>query len=136
MSDTITPDELLARQAEAMPERELQENVRALCKRLGHLYYHTHRSDRSPAGFPDCVIVTTDRRLIFAELKRAGASPTDAQTEWLDGLGAVADRAVDIDTHQGWPIEVHVWWPDAWLSGRIAQVLLGEVLEIGERRDM
>jgi len=55
------------------------------------LYYHTHRSDRSPAGFPDGVLL--DRvlhRLYFWELKREEYEPPPAQQAWLSALGAVA----------------------------------------------
>lgn len=76
-----------------MAEKHLQELVRQTCG-LGHwLYYHTHRSQHSPAGFPD-VLALREGRLIAAELKRAGQDPTPAQTRWLEAFQAV--RTVDV----------------------------------------
>lgn len=117
MSETVTAAELRREAAEAMPERELQENVRQLCKRLGCLYYHTHRSDRSPAGFPDCVIVTNQSELIFAELKNQKALPSPAQRAWLDALEDVTERV----PWQG----VYLWRPMDWLDGTIERALIG-----------
>lgn len=113
---TTSIDEYKAAAAKAMPERELQENVRQLCKRLNALYYHTHRSQHSPAGFPDCVIVTEmpRDRLIFAELKRQDTDLSDAQMEWLNALHGIV-----------YP-EVYVWRPSDWLDGTIERILTGE----------
>src|SRR5690606_33814887 len=103
MTDTISADEYRRMQAREMRQAELQEHVRQLCNKLGCLYYHTWRSDRSPAGFPDCVIVTRDSRLIFAELKREGKQPTTAQREWLAALEEAG-------------CEVYIWRPSDLLS--------------------
>lgn len=73
-----------------MTEKALQEAIRQTCQAYKKLYYHTHRSEHSPAGFPDTVICDPlTGRLLFAELKRAGKRPTAAQQEWLEGLGQV-----------------------------------------------
>ena len=124
MSDTTTSAaEYRKAAAKAMPERELQENVRQLCKSINALYYHTFRSDRSPAGFPDCIIITGDDRLIAAELKREGKSPTDLQWEWLQGFGRVANSY----DHYGHPnVYWYVWRPSDWLDGTIERILRGE----------
>lgn len=130
MTDTISADEYRRMQAREMREAELQEHVRQLCNKLGCLYYHTWRSDRSPAGFPDCVIVTRDGRLIFAELKRQNADPTPAQQEWLDGLRAVGRNVATFAVASGvWEslIEVVVWRPSDWLDGTIERVLRGDI---------
>ena len=86
--------ELLA----AMPERELQREVAELAKLFGWLAYHTWRSDHSPAGFPDLVLVRGDR-IIFAELKAKGNVPTEAQMGWLIALQATKK------------VETYLWYP-------------------------
>lgn len=74
-------------------EAELLAFVRDAAAWGGWMVYHTHRSDRSEAGFPDIVAVhRTLRRLVFAELKTAKGKVTVAQDLWLEVLGAVTDR--------------------------------------------
>jgi hypothetical protein len=51
-----------------MTEKQWTVEVARLAKDFGWLRYHTHRSDFSPAGFPDECLVRPPR-LIFAELK-------------------------------------------------------------------
>jgi hypothetical protein len=80
-------------------ERELQELVRQACGVGGWLYYHTHRSQHSPAGFPDTIAIRGER-LVAAELKREGQEPTPAQRQWLEAFEWV--RA----------IETYVWHPE------------------------
>lgn len=53
--------------------------------------YHTFDSRRSAGGWPDLVLVK--RRIVFAEIKRAGERPRPDQVGWLDGL-AVAGGEV------------------------------------------
>lgn len=79
-------------------ERELLETIRELAAAFGWRYYHTHDSRRSPAGFPDVVLVRPPR-LIFAELKAAGGRATTEQTAWLADLAGCAAA------------EVYVWRP-------------------------
>jgi hypothetical protein len=75
-----------------MTEAQLLTIIREICKRLDvWKIYHTHCSKKSEPGFPDVVLVrpqslTQTGRLIFAELKREGASPTLPQQHWLDAL--------------------------------------------------
>ena len=69
-----------------MTEKALQGQVNYELRRAGWLVYHTHRSDRSEAGYPDVTAVSPDGRLLFAELKWRGQRPTKAQTAWLDAL--------------------------------------------------
>ena len=71
-----------------MPEKALQEVVRQACALNHWLYYHTHRSQHSPAGFIDTVAVR-DTRLVCAELKRRGQVPTQEQQRWLEALAKV-----------------------------------------------
>ena len=97
----------------AMPEAELQANVKELALLLGWRYYHTHDSRRSDEGFLDTVLARAPR-LIVAELKRqnpARGRVTDEQQEWIDEL-------------EGCPAaEVYVWRPIDWLDGTIEQAL-------------
>lgn len=73
--------------AETCSEAELQEAIRAAAMMGGWLYYHTHESRRSPAGFPDVVLAHPRRReLVIAELKRTDGRLTLEQRDWLDVL--------------------------------------------------
>lgn len=90
------------------------------------LWYHTHRSDHSAAGFPD-VVAIIDHRLIFAELKRDGQEPTVAQRQWLEALA---------HCHT---IEVYVWHSSDLdhardlLSGAYVGPSLTAAVPMGER---
>ncbi len=112
--------ELHAQIAKDMREETLQENVRKMAVACGWLYYHTHRSQHSPAGFPDCVMIKADR-LLVAELKRESKDPTPQQQAWLDAF----QRFDNYDTHAEHVIDVYVWRPSDWLSGEIERVLKG-----------
>lgn len=118
----------------AQSEDDFAQAVRDYAKLMGFMHYHTHRSDRSEPGFPDCVMVRGSR-LIFAELKRDNAAPrvrkdvaeqhppwlrgraiTEAQASWLEAL-----RIVEVDVRRaatagtGRPsVEVFVWKPADW----------------------
>lgn len=92
--------------ARAMTEAQLLEAVLGTPRRpglalaLGWLGYHTHRSQHSPAGFPDLALVHPRAgRLIFAELKRERRGkrddPTEVQLEWLNALNAVGDAITE-----------------------------------------
>lgn len=88
-----------------MLEADLEQIVADLCRTLGVLRYHTHRSQHSPAGFPDDVIAGPGGTL-FRELKREGKNPTPEQQKWLDVLH---DNGHDVG----------VWRPRDWFTGRI-----------------
>lgn len=92
-----------------MSEAEVAAFVADACRTLGLLRYHTYRSDRSPAGFPDEVIVGPSG-LLFRELKRQTTQPTAAQWQWLETLAAAGS-------------DVGVWRPSDVLSGRVAAEL-------------
>ena len=81
-------------------EKEFQAEVIKLAKEFHYLCYHTYRSDRSAAGFPDLVLVRSGR-VIFAELKgeksRGKLSP--AQEAWIGALKNCSG------------VETYVWWP-------------------------
>ena len=71
--------------------------------------YHTHNSSRSPAGFPDEVLVRL-QRVIFAELKSEIGKESKAQAEWRKALEAV-----------GGNVEAYLWRPSDW--DRILEIL-------------
>lgn len=99
--------------AREMSEAALQARVLELAAALGWRWYHTRDSRRSPAGFPDLVMVHRRRRLVlFVELKRERGRVTKEQTEWLGDLRAADAHAV-------------IWRPVDWLNGHIEQVLRG-----------
>lgn len=96
--------------ARAMKEAQLEASIAAKCKSLGLMRYHTHRSDRSPSGYPDDHIVGPAGD-VYVENKRVGKKPTEAQQEWLDALSRLG-------------YEVHVWTPEHLFDGTIDRVLL------------
>ena len=107
-----------AQLARAMTEKALQERVRQLCLSLGWRYYHTHRAQHSPAGFPDVVAMSATRgRLIFAELKTERGKPTGDQNAWLGDL-AYLGSLEELSR-----LEVYLWRPSDYLAGTIAEIL-------------
>lgn len=112
----ITRAEYDARLIDAMKEKELQDLVEELARRLGWLVYHTYDSRRSAAGFPDLVMVRHGR-LIFAELKRQQGRVTPKQREWLQRLEVVSQLA------GGDLVEVHEWRPTDWFDRTIYDAL-------------
>jgi len=106
----VTAAEYNDQVAKAMLEGVLQERVRQLCLLHRWRYYHTHRSQHSPAGFPDTCAVRGDR-LLFAELKRERGKTSPAQDEWLADLRRIVG------------VSVYLWRPSDLLSGRIEAVL-------------
>jgi VRR-NUC domain-containing protein len=75
-------------------ERQFLKDVRALATQLGWAEYHTHRSDFSPAGWPDLALCRPPR-LVLAELKSEKGKVSDRQQFWLDLLG----RCPGIETY-------------------------------------
>ena len=106
----MTESELRAFTAVKMPERQLSENVRQLCKVLGLLAYHPHRSDHSAAGWPDWAICVGDT-LFLRELKSATGKLSPDQLRWLTALGQVRT------------VSAGVWKPQNWLDGTIEREL-------------
>lgn len=92
-----------------MSEAAFQTHVMAIARTLRYRFYHTHDSRRSPAGFPDLVMVRP-RRLVFAELKRERGRVSQEQTQWIFEL-------------QGAGAEVYLWRPSDLLSGKILGTL-------------
>lgn len=101
-------------QAKAMSERQLQDQVIELAKRMGFISYHTHDSRRSAPGFPDLVLVhPKQRRIIWRELKSETGTPTPEQKAWISTLLLVGE-------------DVDIWRPRDWVSGRIEKELRGQ----------
>lgn len=80
-----------------MNEQEWQSKVCQLLDLYGWLWYHTHDSRRSPAGFLDLTAVKGSR-VLYVELKKDGSYPTPDQRRWLAALYRAGQ-------------EVTVWWP-------------------------
>ena len=109
----VTPQEAWMLQARTWKEAQLEAEVHHLATALGWRWYHPPRAvkEKVTAGFPDDTLVKPPR-LVFAELKQEGAYPTPAQRDWHSDLIACG-------------IEVHVWRPYDYLSGRIRACLMG-----------
>lgn len=94
-------------------EREFQAQIVELAELHGFAWYHTHDSRRSPAGFPDLILVKPPR-FIAAELKTSSGRTRPEQKAWLELLARCPG------------IEVYLWRPDDFdgiarlLSGRAA----------------
>lgn len=83
------------------PEKDLQEQVRQLCKQWDILYHHTWKSQHSTPGFPDCAIVHGEALYLW-ELKREGKEPSPAQRRWLEAFAKVTR------------VESGTYWPKDW----------------------
>lgn len=69
-------------------EKQFEGQIKELAKMFGYIYYHTHRSQFSPSGWPDCVMarLEPEPRLIIAELKTDDlkhSQPNIDQFMWL-----------------------------------------------------
>lgn len=85
-----------------LTEKAFQAQVVALASYLGWTHYHTHDSRRSPAGFPDLVLVKAGEPVLFVELKTDVGKLTPAQRYWI----ALLDDAEGC--------EVWLWQPKWW----------------------
>lgn len=100
-------------QAKAMSERQLQDQIIELAKRMGWLSFHDYDSRRSTPGFPDLVLVhPKQKRVIWRELKSEKGVTSSEQKVWLSSLLLVGE-------------DVDVWRPRDWVSGRIEKELRG-----------
>jgi hypothetical protein len=92
-------------------ERELRKILADYDRKLpGRLvYYHTHRSEHSPSGFPDWVFAGPGG-VLFAELKGPVTKLSAAQVQWFDMLNRARAR-------------VELWRPDDLRSGLIGAKL-------------
>lgn len=82
------------------PEARFLARILALAKQHSWLCYHTYRSDKSPPGFPDIVMVRPGETL-WVECKTNTGKLTQEQMTWLSLL-----------EHAGQ--ECHVWRPKDW----------------------
>ena len=73
------------KRTEQITEKDLQDFILAAAEVGGWLHYHTHDSRRSPAGFPDLVLVRGSQ-IILVELKTQRGRVSPAQTMWLEAL--------------------------------------------------
>lgn len=97
--------------ARDMTEAALQTNVEQIAREFGWLFYHTHDSRRSQAGFPDVVFLHPKTgRLIVRELKDMRRKPTTEQTAWL----AAFDLA---------GIDAGIWRPIDYLNDTVLNTL-------------
>lgn len=123
--------------ARAMTEAQLLDAVLGTPRRpgialaLGWRGYHTHRSQHSPAGFPDLCLVKPDVGLVFAELKTERGKTTEDQDAWLEDLGAIEHEervdlaSRDLDQFVDPVVRVYLWRPSDLLEGRILTALGG-----------
>jgi len=68
-----------------LTHKDMDENVREICKVMGYLHYHTHDSRRSQPGFPDWLIIKEDT-LVFVELKCGKDKLNEDQIKWFVAL--------------------------------------------------
>lgn len=103
-----------------MTEAELQEAVITVARALGFRVAHfrhaqTARGVRTAmqgdVGFPDLTLAGHGR-LLFVELKSKTGTVAFEQRVWLTELGLAG-------------VEVYVWRPIDWTTGRIEAVLRG-----------
>lgn len=107
MSHVVNPD-TLTRQ---LPEKELRQCVVDTAHLFGWMVYFTQRSDRSPAGFPDLVLLGPRATVLYIELKkddRARLRPE--QQLWSEKL---------LEAGQDW----RRWSWTSWLSGEVERTL-------------
>lgn len=87
-----------------MRERDFSQQVVTLAQRLNWEVYRTWLSIRSPAGFPDLVLVRPPR-VIFAELKMPRGRLSAPQRRWLRTLASCP------------PAEAYIWrWEEGILD--------------------
>lgn len=120
------PSRLLARTTHpVLREAELQRAVIDCARWLGWRVSFTHRSDHSPAGYPDLTLVRNRPPappcVLWVELKSDRGRLSDDQRAWLGDLASVEAAAMAL----GAPalIGVYCWRPADWHSGEIERVL-------------
>ena len=94
-ANEVTRAEAEAQVNAAMTEKSLSQQIVDYARSRGWLVYRTFNSQRSPAGFPDLVLVRAGVCL-FVECKREGGKLTDEQMTWLAALGSVEMVRVDV----------------------------------------
>lgn len=122
MSRTVSPDTLTR---PLMTEKQLQAAIVDAARLLGWRVYFTHRSDHSPAGFPDLCAVRArpgeSPRLLFVELKTERGVVSPEQVAWLHDLATLSACASAL----GQPalVQACVWRPQDWADGSAERVL-------------
>lgn len=97
--------------ADQLSEKQLQSTVEQIATAYGWRWYHTYRSDRSPRGFPDLVMVhPSQRRVLWVELKSATGRLSKDQKAWLADLETAGEEA-------------YVWRPADLHAGTITATL-------------
>lgn len=100
----------------AWNEKQLQQHVILLAGVFGWRHFHVYDSRRSPAGFPDLVLVHPgQKRLLFRELKTERGRLRPGQPEWLEDLTPAGQSA-------------EVWRPRDVVSGVVERTLRGKSL--------
>lgn len=129
MTERISGSDIDKMAAKAMSEGELQANLEKLCFMRGLFYYHTHDSRRSPAGFPDTVILSTRLRvfILLAELKSEKGRLKPDQKIWGEAL-KIIERATPF-------VKYRVWRPRHWIDGTIFNDLLKGEETNGREKD-
>jgi hypothetical protein len=117
-----------------LTEKEFSTQVYDLARSTGWHRYHTYRSTKSPAGFPDEVL--TRERVVFLELKREAGKLSPAQQQWLGwlltaGAEAYVVRPRDLDA-LGIVLGGRVVTPP--ISGRVA--VAQEILAASTRAEL
>lgn len=69
---------------ETVSEKDFQRAIIDTAIRNGWLYYHTRDSRKSPAGFPDLVLVR--ERVLWLEVKTETGQASASQLDWRDAL--------------------------------------------------
>lgn len=80
-----------------LSEKEFDAQVADLAKATGWHRYHTYRSTKSPAGFPDLVLVR--ERVVYIELKSESGKLSKAQAQWILWLLEAAAEVVIARPH-------------------------------------
>jgi hypothetical protein len=84
---------------EAMTEVELQRAVVEAATLHGWLWYHTHDSRRSNAGFPDLILIHPKHHwLLVVELKSMKGRTSAHQRQWLEAFSSIERWSVSIWT--------------------------------------
>jgi hypothetical protein len=97
-----------------MTEATLQKKCEVALRELGARCYHTYRSSRSEAGFPDLIAITPDGRLGAFELKRQSGKTTAAQEEWLGWFRRVRGATVAVIRPADYD------WLVSWCAGELS----------------
>ncbi len=94
-----------------LTERQYQDLIIEAATANGWMYYHTHDSRRSPVGFPDLVLIKSERPVLYLELKTETGRVAPAQQRWLEVLNAAAgEHVARVVRPSDWP----------WVAERLA----------------